>query len=481
MSTSASSTAGPRETRGRGLDALFNRSEGASVADQLVSTDLAALLDNEVAAIATGNQSPQARRAAGAATRPGDGNGVTVDVESGDATSQGDAAIPAIARVTADARLGNIDVPPVRKAMAGAPGTGGVEPAAVGMSAGQSGEPALAGRPATDGQSPATTALARVGKTSPAVVAQPGAAGANRSLAAPRQRIGAIVVETAGGPGPAGVQPPPAGGRSVIGPGQPAEVGPMPSPRQLTDQQRAAILASIDPAWLKGLHAQIDELYQQISTDFASPPANSEQMLKMLHDARQTLIENPEEYVNAEYRTREVKAMLERTRKSRHDGTRYGISLLLYQVGWAVVLLAGLVMAAPMTAALNRLGSISGPTAADIFPFWSTMMWGGIGGVIGALYMLWWHVANLQDFDGQYSLWYLVQPLMGLVLGGIMFLVLAGGFLVVQVDLTNPQAATAVRILPYLVAVLAGFRQNWVYEQLDRLMAVFTPAAGGKG
>src|SRR5450759_1768814 len=120
MSTSASSTAGPRETRGRGLDALFNRSEGASVADQLVSTDLAALLDNEVAAIATGNQSPQARRAAGAATRPGD------------------AAIPAVARVTADARLGNIDVPSVRKAMAGAPGTGGVEPA-VGMSAGQSG------------------------------------------------------------------------------------------------------------------------------------------------------------------------------------------------------------------------------------------------------------------------------------------------------------------------------------------------------
>ena len=106
-------------------------------------------------------------------------------------------------------------------------------------------------------------------------------------------------------------------------------------------------------------------------------------------------------------------------------------------------------------------------------------MWGGIGGVVGALYMLWWHVANLQDFDGQYSLWYLVQPLMGLVLGGIMFLVLAGGFLVVQVDLTNPKATTAVRLLPYLVAVLAGFRQNWVYEQLDRLMALFTPAASG--
>jgi hypothetical protein len=477
MSISDSSTAGPHETRGRGLDAPFSRSGSASVADQLVSADLAALLDNEVVAITTGNRHAQARRAAGVATRSGDDSGVTVEVAPGDATRPGDAAIPAAARAGANVPLGNIDVPSVRKAMAGAPGTG-VEPA-VTVSAGQSAEAAPAGRPATDRQGPTTTALTPVGKAAPAPLVQPGAAGTNRSLTAPRQRIGAIVVETAGGSGPTGAQPPPAGGRSVIGPGQPAEVGPMPSPRQLTDQQRAAILASIDPAWLKALHVQIDELYQQISTSFASPPANSEQMLKMLHDARQTLIENPEEYVNAEYRVREVKAMLERTRTSRHDGNRYGMALLLYQVVWAVVLLAGLVMAGPMTAALSRLGSISGPTAGDIFPFWSTMMWGGIGGVVGALYMLWWHVANLQDFDGQYSLWYLVQPLMGLVLGGIMFLVLAGGFLVVQVDLTNPHAATAVRLLPYLVAVLAGFRQNWVYEQLDRLMALFTPAASG--
>ena len=256
----------------------------------------------------------------------------------------------------------------------------------------------------------------------------------------------------------------------------------MPSTRQLTDQQRAAIMTSIDPAWVKALHEQIDELYQQISTDFASPPDNSEQMLKMLREARQTLIENPEEYVNAEYRMREVKAMLDaHAQEPACTGTATGIGfLLLYEVGWAVVLLAGLVMAAPLTAGLNRLGSISGATAANIYPFWSTMMWGGIGGVIGALYMLWWHVSSLQDFDGQYSMWYLVQPLMGMVLGGIMFLVLAGGFLVVQVDLTNPQTATAVRLLPYLVAVMAGFRQNWVYEQLDRLMAVFTPAAGGR-
>ncbi len=101
-------------------------------------------------------------------------------------------------------------------------------------------------------------------------------------------------------------------------------------------------------------------------------------------------------------------------------------------------------------------------------------MWGGLGGVVGALYMLWWHIARLQDFDGQHNMWFLVQPIMGMVLGGIMFLIVAGGLLIVQVDLTNPQASTGARLLPYLLAVLGGFRQNFVYEQFDRLIAMFT-------
>ena len=39
------------------------------------------------------------------------------------------------------------------------------------------------------------------------------------------------------------------------------------------------------------------------------------------------------------------------------------------------------------------------PSMSVIFPPWSTMLWGGIGGIVGALYSLHWHVAELQDFD----------------------------------------------------------------------------------
>ena len=265
----------------------------------------------------------------------------------------------------------------------------------------------------------------------------------------------------------------------MIGPGAPVDIVPMPSPRQLTAEQRAAILAAINPAWLKSLHKEIDDLYKQITTDFASPPATAEQMLSMLHEARQTLIENPEEYVAAEYRTREVKTMIERMRESRHTAGYFGPRLLGYELGWVVLFLAGLALATPVLNSLAQLGSMGGTTASELAPFWSTMMWGGIGGVIGALYHLWWHVSDQQDFDRQYLLWYLVQPVMGMVLGGIIFLIIAGGFLVLQVDVTSDKASTAARLLPYLAAVLGGFRQNFVYEQFDRLMALFTAAGTG--
>ena len=99
----------------------------------------------------------------------------------------------------------------------------------------------------------------------------------------------------------------------------------------------------------------------------------------------------------------------------------------------------------------TRAGSTTGATANDVFPFWNTLMWGGIGGIVGALYALWWHVSEQQDFDRQYLMWYLVQPVMGLALGGTAFLLLTGGLLVLQIKPTDGNAGA--RLLPYLVAV----------------------------
>jgi hypothetical protein len=266
------------------------------------------------------------------------------------------------------------------------------------------------------------------------------------------------------------------------GPGAEPEDKPLPAAIERSDDQKTIIINRLnqvlDKGWQKALHGQIDDLYKQVAIEFSSPPANAEKALSMLREARQILVDTPEEYVAAEYRTLQVRAMLSRTRESRTHSAYFGPRLLAYEGGWLLLFLVGLIFANPLAQAIGRLGNITDASIMQVFPVWGTMMWGGIGGVIGALYHLWWHISDRQDFDRQYFMWYMVQPIMGMVLGGIVFLLMAGGLLVLQVNLTNNNASTAAQLLPYLLAVLGGFRQNFVYEQFDRVIALFT--SGGQ-
>ena len=269
------------------------------------------------------------------------------------------------------------------------------------------------------------------------------------------------------------------GERSVMppGPGMEPETPPsLPAAIQRTDDQKAIIISRLaQMVDRKKINHDIDDLYRQVATEFSSPPAKAELALSMLREARQILLDTPEEAVAAEYRTMQVQAMLRRVQTSREQSRFYAPRVLIYQALWLVVLLAGMIFAGPLSTWIASVGTVTGPSLMNIYPIFNTMIWGGIGGIVGALYTLWWHISEQQDFDRNYMTWYLVQPLLGLVLGGIVFLLLAGGFLILQVNLTDDKAVTGARLLPYLAAVLAGFRQNFIYEQFNRLISMFAP------
>lgn len=437
MTTAKSSAGHTSAARGRGLDALFDSAVSPVATGLHVDADLAALLDDEVLA-ATVGASPEAEPEAEPA-----------------------AVEPPAARGVAAALSEAIDVPPA----AGEAQPVTPPPAAPTPSA----EPPPAAAPPPP----------------PAAAPEP-----ERQLPTTK-RYGAIFMETAPQePGTDTQWAPPAADTLV--PAMPATKGVMPpssgleeAPAPLVtverDEDQKAIVISrldkvLDKGWQRALHQEIDGLYKQAATEFASPPEKAERALSMLREARQVLLDTPEEYVSAEYRTMQVRAMLDRMQTSRKKGVIYGPRILLYQAGWLVVLLALLVFAGPLTQWITQVGNVTGAALMNLYPIVNTMIWGGIGGIVGALYALWWHISEQQDFDPHHLTWYLVQPLMGVVLGGIIFLILAGGFLILQVDLTDEKATQGARLLPYLTAVLAGFRQNFVYQQFDRLIALFTPA-----
>jgi hypothetical protein len=524
MTTTGSSASGSGHGRGRGLDALFDGNQPSASPATDIDAELAAMLDEEVRAGAPPIESlsaiPTVQEHDLLATPPMmTGRGMAAQDAYGLAGAAQPAAswgrrgvLPGLASAPAAAAEETIDMPlpvadaapdgpaPVAPPVVPAPVAPAVEAVAPAPSASLPVTPAPVTPPA--GPAPVT----------PAPVTPPPAEPAPVSGERPGQspiRIGAVIIDSTPSPatppaaetpvsvGPAGelipvgqpgtqaVVPVLPGQRDVMppGPGVRPAVQQLPTAQVFAEDQKTVVInrlnVNLNAEWQKSLHVRIDDLYKQVATKFSSPPANADRMLTLLTEARQILIESPENFVAIESRMMQVQVTMTRTTESRAQATRYGPRILGYEVLWLALLLLGLVFAAPLVELFTRSGAMTGATANDMFPFWNTLMWGGIGGIIGALYALWWHISDQQDFERQYLMWYLVQPIMGTVLGGIVFLLLSGGFLLLQVKPTDTNAGA--RLIPYLVAVLAGFRQNFIYGQFDRLIALFAPGGNQAG
>jgi hypothetical protein len=295
-----------------------------------IEADLAALLDDEVIAVETGGPAPATSNTEDAATES--------DVAETPTDTGADAVVEAV-----DDGANNVVVdaaaPPMREPEIPQPS---IEPPAT--------------PPASE-----TIDVPPTVEDAQAVPPAPEASANVETDPLNTKRFGAIIMDSgsetvgsenaeAGSGGPASM----IASRQVIpaGPGGGvAEERPLPVVER-SDDQKAIIInrltESLGVDWQRALHEQIDELYKQVATEFSSPPEKTERALSMLREARQTLLETPEEYVLAEYRTLQVRAMLDRTIESRAQSRVLGPRILGYQMGWLVLFLLGLIFATPL-------------------------------------------------------------------------------------------------------------------------------------
>ena len=264
--------------------------------------------------------------------------------------------------------------------------------------------------------------------------------------------------------------------------GQPARANtPIGDLKALTPEQEERARKRLGEQAFANLLQQTDRLYEQVSTSLSTREELARESMDLLSEARDLLLLGDASDFNlAERRVNEVRMTLSRVQQTRRWSNTYGWGLFIYEMALFVVFVVALLFdqhiaewISLMTGTYTVVNGVAEltKTMSAIFPPWNTMLWGGIGGVVGALYSLHWHVAELQDFDKQYSLWYVVQPLMGLILGGIIHLVIVTGLLAL-IPVSDPSAgpAIAVQWFPALVACLAGFRQKFTYELLDNVM-----------
>jgi hypothetical protein len=252
-------------------------------------------------------------------------------------------------------------------------------------------------------------------------------------------------------------------------------------PTSLTRQESKEIMSKLRRSDLNALDREVDALYQKVSVLLSGRRKEASVAFDILRRVRLILLKDPEQYADAEYMVNQVRARMNQIEQSIEGGRANAPRIFAYQTIWMVVLaLLALITTVNGTTFSAWIAFLLGvevtsPQLNWAVLFMSTLAWGGIGGVTSALWSLYHHISVERDYDPVENLWYYSQPVLGMVLGGIVFLVLGSGFLVVQVDLAAQDAALGARLLPAAVAVVAGFRQNMVLDLIERIISLIVP------
>lgn len=241
------------------------------------------------------------------------------------------------------------------------------------------------------------------------------------------------------------------------------------------------ILERLPKSDLRALDKQIDQLYEDVTVLFSGKRREITVAFEVLRKARIILLKDPEHFAEAEYYVRQVQARVHQVRQSIDEGGRYWPRILAYQTAWLVVLAIVALITTVNGASFERwiaylLGvPIASESVGWAILFISTLAWGGIGGATSAMWSLYYHISVQRDYEPIENLWYYTQPLIGMVLGGIVFLIMGAGFLVVETTPTVGAGSMGARLVPAVIAVIAGFRQTVVLDLIERIVGLIAP------
>lgn len=233
------------------------------------------------------------------------------------------------------------------------------------------------------------------------------------------------------------------------------------------DERIGALL--ITPDQIRDLWNEINQTYNVVINDVRGHFETTERALADLKKAREMLLSSPDNFDNAEVLVKEVKARLRLEEKVRKWSTTVGTWLAIYLVSWLAVLFLLAIFTNPVTQAAIQF--VPAWLAATYLPG----LFGSMGGVVGALWVLIQHTSIKRDFDPIHTRWYITNPFMGFAMGTIVYLLYQGGLLMTiaatgqEIDLGTTSSVL------YLLCLAIGFNQNVLWELIDRVIDLVRP------
>jgi hypothetical protein len=232
------------------------------------------------------------------------------------------------------------------------------------------------------------------------------------------------------------------------------------------DQELLKML--VDDSRIRKLARQIEALQEELAQNVYSDRGAADEYQKELLRASGLLMASRANYDDARAIVYRVRTDMNRQRKVQADIMRYRPLLLNYYIGWGIALVVLFLLRELFTGVTEAVGV--GAFAALYYP----MLFGIVGALISGYLTLERHTTRLRDFDPIHISWYLFNPLLGGVMGLLMFLLAS----IANGDLLQQTASEPERAITYLLCVVAGMNQNNVLRQLNDLLDRF--GRGGK-
>jgi hypothetical protein len=255
--------------------------------------------------------------------------------------------------------------------------------------------------------------------------------------------------------------------------------------RELTQEEKAQILARLGDDRLARLETAIDEAYEEVRHLVSDNEGIATECFNKLLKARDIVLRQDVARIpQAEYYVEFVRARLQRASQSDTAARKYQWRVLIWGLFWCGAFLALLILLNESWFRNFIAPPSPGNTLVELDIFLSTMVWGGIGGVVAVLYSLFKHVGQ-RDFDVHYNLSYVGKPFLGVILGATVYmafnlLIRTWGILPIGSEETGQ--VTAPTLAPgvmYLMAWVGGFKENRVFDLVDRGMKQTFAGGGG--
>ncbi len=218
------------------------------------------------------------------------------------------------------------------------------------------------------------------------------------------------------------------------------------------------------------IEEEIAGLYEAIDRFRETRRENTGHALSLLREARDIISGQPHRIERAQYNIQQARQIIERARSGRRRARGIALRTFGLLILWLAALggLGAILYLYPLE--VNEIIEVVSAGTGWNTSHYNALLWtvaaGGIGGCLGTISFLFERMRVHEEFDRQYILRSVIQPLMGIVLGLISFGLLVVLFRSLDASIMGHPVTT---YLPAALALPIGLWQVYVYAAIFRI------------